>query len=151
MANKCIPVNEERIRKQIGELGLSLSDMDRLLGLRKNTISASFNRGLMNTEVVTKLALYLRMPEDTLIAKPEEEKPKEVQAPQNTEKIEKWLEQLVIVMTDTNQKLGTLTELVRGNIAEKKELDEKTQNHYVGVNQWMNKIYNALKYGGGKQ
>lgn len=149
---KTVPVNVERIKKMIGELGLTLADMDRLLGLRKGEMAQVSYRGVINTENLSKLALYLRVTEDVLVVQEEQkEEKKEAPAQVNTEQMEKWLEQLVIVMTDTNQKLGTLTELVRGNIAEKKELYEKTQNHFVGVNQWMNKIYNTMKYGGGKQ
>lgn len=146
---KCISINEERIRKMIGDLGLTLADMDRLLSLKKSTISQSFNRGCMSPEVLGKLALYLRVSEDVLMA-PKEETPPQTAQPVTTvsmEATEKWLEQLVIVMTDTNQKLGALIEMLRTQEASHKDLEDKMLNHFVSVNQWMNKISNTLKYG----
>lgn len=46
-----------------------------------------------------------------------------------------------------NKKVGALTELIRGNAADKKVLDEAQRNHFVTVNSHLNKISNTLKYG----
>lgn len=153
--SRSVPINTGRIRKMIDELGLTLAEMDRALGLGKNAISKDLYRGLMAEETLKGLALYLRVTPDVLTA-PEEEKPEtggnksEAQSvsPLSLQKIEQWLEQLIILETDTNQKLAAMTELIRGSISDWKEMEDAQRNYFVTVNQHLNKIHNQMKYGG---
>ena len=130
-----VQVNAESIKRALQTTGLTQVETSRLLGLKENYMSATLATGKLPQSVVERLAIFLRVPVETLYLPEEKEQPK---APEDAAK-ESTLQALILAV---KQLTDTVT-IMSDEISAMKTQDK---NYYVATTKTLEKLFNQVRY-----
>lgn len=138
---KLVPVNADSIKRSLAAIGSSQAEVSRILGLQGNYLSATLSTGKLPESVVERMAIFLRVPADTLYlpeAKKEEKPAGGVKLPEDMAK-DSTVQALLLAVAQLEKTVKELSEDVAVMRANEK-------NYYVATAKWQEKLFNQIKY-----
>lgn len=139
---KAVAVNPESIKRMIATTGATQSEVSRLLGFAEAYISNALNTGKMPMSTIEKLAIFLRVPVETLFVPEKEEK--EVNADLVKEET---VQAVLLSMNQLRDAIKQLTESVEIMSDEISAMKADAKNYHVNTSKILEKISNQVRYG----
>ena len=138
---KTVPVNADSIRRSLQAIGMTQAEASRIMGLTDNYLSASLSIGKLPESVVERLAIFLRVPADTLLPV-EERKPEKpsggVTLPDDMAK-ESTLQALLYGLSQLTKAVNELADTVA-------VMKSNEKNYYAATAKWQERMFNQIKY-----
>lgn len=133
-----IPVNADSIKRLIKTTGASIAETSRLLGLNENYLSATLATERLPESVVERLAIFLRVPPDTLFI-PKADKPAtEVKLPDDVAK-DSTIQALLLCVQQLAKEVTEMSD-------EMTAIRTQEKNFYVATSKLLEKLFNQMRY-----
>ena len=133
---KSAQVNTESIKRMIDNLGYTQVEVSRTMGLKDNSLSAMLSAGRITSENLERLAIFLRVPKETLIIPEAGEKES---APVTDGAKESTLQAVLLSLTQLQKSVAEMAdELTAMKTCEK--------NYFVNTAKWQDKLFNQIRY-----
>ena len=136
---KAVAVNFESIKRMIATTGATQSEVSRILGFADAYISNALNAGRMPMSTIEKLAIYLRVPAETLYTAEEEKET------MNGVK-EETVQAVLLSMNQIRDAIKKLTESVEIMSDEISAMKADAKNYHVNTSKVLEKIFNQVRY-----
>lgn len=134
---RTVEVNSESIKRMIENQGFKQVDVSRMLGMKDNTLSASLSSGRMNIETLERLAIFLRVPKETLLPVETQER-QDKEAPADAVK-ESTVQALFMAVKQLHQAVSELSDEVS-------VIKTQDKNYYVATSKILEKMFNQIRY-----
>ena len=138
---RLVPVNADSIKRALQAIGATQVEASRILGLSDNYFSATLSTGKLPGSVVERLAIYLRVPADTLYL-PEEKKPEKpsggVTLPDDMAK-DSTVQALLLAVSQLTKTVNELSDTLAC-------MKSNEKNYYVATAKWQERLFNQIKY-----
>ena len=134
---RTVEVNSESIKRMLENQGFKQIEVSRMLGMKDNALSASLSSGRMNIETLERLAIFLRVPKETLLPVETQEK-QEKEAPADTVK-ESTVQALFMAVKQLHQAVSELSDEVA-------VIKTQDKNYYAATSKILEKMFNQIRY-----
>ena len=138
---KTVPVNADSIKRSLQAIGVTQAEASRIMGLTDNYLSASLSNEKLPESVVERLAIFLRVPADTLLPV-EEKKPEKpsggVTLPDDMAK-DSTVQALLLAVTQLAKTVNEMADTLAC-------MKSNEKNYYVATAKWQEKLFNQIKY-----
>lgn len=142
---KAVEVNAESIKRMIATTGATQSEVSRILGFADRYLPNALSVGKMALPTIEKLAIYLRVPAETLYTPETEEKGNDVKE-ETMQAVLLSMKQLHDAMKQLHDAVKQLTESVEIMSDEVSAMKADAKNYHVNTSKTLEKIFNQVRY-----
>lgn len=130
-------INAESIKRMIENLGFKQVEVSRMMGLKDNSLSAMLSAGTITSENLERLAIFLRVPKETLIS--QEGGEKKEPAPVTDGAKESTLQTVLLSLTQLQKSMTELADEITA-------MRTCQKNYFVNTAKWQDKLFNQIRY-----
>lgn len=133
-----VPVNSESIKRAIRTTSATLAETSRLLGLNENYLSATLATNKLPASVVERLAIFLRVPVDTLYLPEEKKEEPAAKLPEDMAK-DSTVQALLLCVQQLAKEVTEMSD-------ELTAMRTQQKNFYVATTKVLEKLFNQMRY-----